>query len=204
VVRQTQAAVAPLSLPSGYSLAITGEEEKRREALKDLRFALLLAIVLVYMVLASQFESLRHPFAVILTLPLAAVGAVWALFLLRIPFNVMSLIGIIFLAGIAVNDSIILVDCINQRRRAGLSLREAILLAGQMRIRPIIMTSITTVMALLPLTLGIGEAASLRAPLAVAVIGGLATSTLLTLVVIPCVYYFLAGRAAPVQPEARL
>jgi HAE1 family hydrophobic/amphiphilic exporter-1 len=129
-----------------------------------------------------------------LTIPLALVGAVGLLVMLELPLNIMSFIGMIMLAGIAVNDSIILVDLINQMRRGGRDMEAAIIQAGQLRIRPIFMTSATTILALFPLTLGIGEGAALRAPLAVAVIGGLVTSTLLTLVVIPAVYRILGGR----------
>ncbi|MCK5126152.1 MAG: efflux RND transporter permease subunit [candidate division Zixibacteria bacterium] len=187
-------AIESISLPPEYSFDITGEEKLRQEAFGNLLFALLLAIILVYMVMASQFESLIHPFVILLTIPLATVGAVFLLLITGIPFNIMSYIGIIMLAGIAVNDSIILVDRINQNRRAGMPLTEAIVNAGQTRIRPIIMTSVTTILALLPLTLGIGEGASLRAPMAVAVIGGLFSSTALTLLIIPSVYYVIAGK----------
>jgi len=143
------------------------------------------------MVLASQFESLVHPFTIILSVPLAAVGAIAIFFILGKTFNIMAYIGIIMLVGIAVNDSIILIDAINQLKREGLSRYEAIIEAGQRRIRPIIMTSLTTILALLPLTTGFGQGASLRSPMALAVIGGLITSTLLTLVVIPCMYAVL-------------
>ena len=149
----------------------------------------MLSIILVYMVMASQFESLIHPFTILLTIPLAGVGAVWAFFILGIPMNIMAYIGIIMLGGIAVNDSIILVDAINQFKAQGHALKDSIIMAGENRIRPIIMTSITTILALLPLTIGFGESAALRAPMAIAVIAGLITSTLLSLVVIPCVYY---------------
>ena len=140
------------------------------------------------MVMAAQFESLVHPFVILLTIPMAGVGAVLLLLLLAMPLNVMSFIGVIMLAGIAVNDSIILVDRINQNRRSGQALAAAILNAAQTRIRPIAMTSLTTMLALLPLALGIGEGSALRAPMAVAVIGGLVTSTALTLIVI-CLLY---------------
>src|SRR5690606_21596344 len=142
----------------------------------------------VYMVMASQFESLVHPFTILLTIPLAVVGTIFTFYWLGTPFNMMALIGIVMLAGIAVNNAIILVDRINQLKRAGSSRNDAIVEAGQQRIRPILMTSLTTILALLPLTFGFGESATLRAPMAWAVIGGLVTSTLLTLVVIPCVY----------------
>jgi HAE1 family hydrophobic/amphiphilic exporter-1 len=193
IVARVEKALAGISLPQDYSFAVTGEEKLRRESFSSLWFALLLAVILVYMVMASQFESLRHPFVILLTIPLAMVGAVGLLIVLGLPLNIMSFIGMIMLAGIAVNDSIILVDLINQQRRGGMDMEAAIIKAGQLRIRPIFMTSATTILALFPLTLGIGEGAALRAPLAVAVIGGLVTSTLLTLVVIPSVYRILGG-----------
>jgi HAE1 family hydrophobic/amphiphilic exporter-1 len=194
IVTRVEKELAGVSLPQDYSFVITGEEKLRRESFGHLWFALLLAVVLVYMVLASQFESLRHPFVILLTIPLAMVGAVGLLVILSLPLNIMSFIGMIMLAGIAVNNSIILVDLINQQRRSGVDMEAAIIKAGQLRIRPIFMTSATTILALFPLTLGIGEGAALRAPLAVAVIGGLVTSTLLTLAVIPAVYRILGGR----------
>jgi len=144
--------------------------------MSNLNFALLLSIILVYMVMASQFESLIHPFTILLTIPLAGVGAVWAFYLLGKPLSIMAFIGIIMLAGIAVNDSIILVDAINRFRAAGKSIHDSIVSAGENRIRPIIMTSITTILALLPLTIGMGESAALRSPMAIAVIAGLISS----------------------------
>ena len=143
------------------------------------------------MALSSQFESLIHPFTILLTIPLAGVGAIFLFAIINTPLNIMAYIGIIMLAGIAVNDSIILVDAINQLKKEGFDRKEAIIQAGGRRIRPIIMTSLTTILALLPLTFGFGEGAALRSPMALAVIGGLVTSTLLTLIVIPCVYYVL-------------
>jgi HAE1 family hydrophobic/amphiphilic exporter-1 len=181
-------ATSDIDLPRDYRISVTGEEEKRQESMSNLSFALLLSIVLVYMVMASQFESLIHPFTILLTIPLAVVGTIITFFILGKTINIMAIIGVIMLVGIAVNDSIILVDRINQLIREGMSRKDAILQAGQQRIRPIVMTSLTTVLALLPLTIGFGESASLRSPMAIAVIGGLITSTLLTLVVIPCVY----------------
>ena len=159
--------------------------------MSNLSFALILSIVLVYMVLASQFESLIHPFTILLTIPLALVGTVLIFFVLGKTINIMAIIGIIMLAGIAVNNSIILVDRINQLMAGGLDRKSAIVQAGQQRLRPILMTSLTTILALIPLTIGFGESASLRSPMALAVIGGLTTSTLLTMVVIPCVFDIL-------------
>jgi HAE1 family hydrophobic/amphiphilic exporter-1 len=140
------------------------------------------------MVLASIFESLIHPFTVLLTIPFAIVGSILIFFILGRTFNIMAIIGIIMLAGIAVNSSIILIDRINQLRKEGMDRRSAIIQGGQQRLRPILMTTLTTILALIPLTIGFGESVQLRSPMALAVIGGLITSTLLTLVVIPCVY----------------
>ncbi|MBT4482438.1 MAG: efflux RND transporter permease subunit [Candidatus Latescibacteria bacterium] len=191
VVQSIMSMMSEISFPSEYRYSIAGEEQKRQEAFGNLKFALILSLILVYMVLASQFESLIHPFTIILSIPLGVVGAIAIFFILGRSLNIMAYIGIIMLVGIAVNDSIILIDAINQLKKEGLSRTEAIIEAGQRRIRPIIMTSLTTILALLPLTLGFGEGAALRSPMALAVIGGLITSTLLTLVVIPCVYSVL-------------
>ena len=177
-----------IEFPLEYTYQITGEEAMRKEAMGSMGFALLLSLVLVYMVMAAQFESMIHPFTILLPVPLAVVGAVAVFWVQGASLNIMAIIGIILLVGIAVNDSIILVDAINQFRKEGIKLKEAIVLAGQRRIRPIVMTSLTTILALFPLTLGFGESASLRSPMAWAVIGGLVTSTMLTLVVIPCIY----------------
>lgn len=188
VVKSIENSLSKLSVPPQYKIKVAGQEVLRQESVKNLTFALILSIVLVYMVLASQFESLLHPFTILLTIPLAAVGAILAFFILGMPLNMMGFIGIILLGGIAVNNSIMIVDCINQNRLSGMALREAILDAGERRLRPIMMTSLTTILGLLPLTLGFGESAALRAPIAIAVIGGMITSTLLTLIIIPCYY----------------
>jgi HAE1 family hydrophobic/amphiphilic exporter-1 len=188
VVKSIENALSKLSVPPQYKIKVAGQEIRRQESVKNLTFALILSIILVYMVLASQFESLLHPFTILLTIPFAVVGAILAFFILGMPLNMMGFIGIILLGGIAVNNSIMIVDCINQNRLNGMALREAILDAAERRLRPIMMTSLTTILGLLPLTLGFGESAALRAPIAIAVIGGMVTSTLLTLVVIPCYY----------------
>lgn len=191
VAEQIRQRVSAIDLPPNYRISVVGDEARRQASLQSLSFSLILSIVLVYMVMASQFESLLHPFTILLTIPLAVVGTIATFYWLGTPLSIMAIIGVIMLVGIAVNDAIILVDRINQLKRGGLSRTEAIVEAGQQRIRPILMTSVTTILALLPLTFGFGESASLRAPMAWAVIGGLVTSTLLTLVVIPCVYAVL-------------
>lgn len=188
---EVRLAVKDIDLPANYHITVTGEEEKRQESMHSLLFALLLSVVLVYMVMASQFESLLHPFTILLTIPLAVVGAVLLFFITGTTINMMGVIGIVMLGGIAVNNSIILVDRINQLSQAGMELTDAIVEAGQQRIRPIIMTTLTTILAMFPMTFGFGEGASLRSPMAIAVIGGLITSTLMSLMVIPCVYYVL-------------
>ncbi len=186
-----KAKLAEVEFPAKYSAKITGEEEMRQESFSGLGFALFLSILLVYMVMAAQFESLRHPFTILLTIPLAGVGCILAFLLTGQTLNMMAFIGIIMLAGIAVNSSIILVDAINRLKEEGHPLEEAIQMAAQHRVRPIIMTSATTILALLPMCFGFGEGASLRSPMALAVIGGLLTSTIMTLIVIPCVYYVI-------------
>ena len=188
VAREIRSAVADIELPVSYSITVTGEEEKRKESMQSLLFALLLSVVLVYMVLASQYESLLHPFTILLTTPFGLVGAVMFFLITRTPLNIMGAMGIIMLAGIAINNSILLVGRINQLKRT-MTLTEAIVQAGQQRIRPIIMTSLTTILVLLPMTFSFGEGVAMRSSMAVAVIGGLVTSTLMSLVVIPCVYY---------------
>jgi HAE1 family hydrophobic/amphiphilic exporter-1 len=208
VIKNAEASLKAVTLPIDYKMEFTGEELKRKESMSNLSFALMLSLVLVFMVLAAQFESVIQPFVIMLTIPLAGVGTVLTFFVLGKSLNMMAYIGIIMLGGIAVNNAILLIDRINQLRESGIQKKEAIVLAGTQRIRPILMTSLTTILALLPLTIGLGESASLRAPMALAVIGGLVSSTLLTLVVIPCVYWVFdsfsiwlrGGNRVTVQP----
>jgi HAE1 family hydrophobic/amphiphilic exporter-1 len=189
VIKDAESSLKSVALPVDYKIEFTGEELKRKESMSNLSFALILSLVLVFMVLAAQFESIIQPFVIMLTIPLAGVGTVLTFIILGKTLNMMAYIGIIMLGGIAVNNAILLIDRINQLREAGMEKKEAIVLAGSQRIRPILMTSLTTILALIPLTIGIGESASLRSPMALAVIGGLVSSTLLTLIVIPCVYW---------------
>ncbi|SDK87038.1 efflux RND transporter permease subunit [Natronincola ferrireducens] len=175
-------------MPEGYSYRLGGENEDLVESFKSLGLAIILAILLVYMVLASQFESLLHPFTIMLSVPLAFSGGALGLFITRRALSVPAIIGVIVLAGIVVNNAIVLVDYINILRGKGMSMREAILKAGPTRLRPILMTALTTMLGLLPLALGIGEGAEAQAPLATVVIGGLLLSTLLTLIFIPVMY----------------
>jgi HAE1 family hydrophobic/amphiphilic exporter-1 len=174
--------------PTGYDLIIAGNFEEQQKAFDELLLSLFLALILVYMVLASQYESLLDPLVVMLSVPLAAVGVLLTLFLTDTTLNLQSAIGCIMLGGIVVNNAILLVDQASQLRREGLETPAAVAEAGRRRLRPVLMTTFTTILALLPLALGIGEGADAQAPLARAVVGGLATSTLITLVLVPVVY----------------
>lgn len=175
-------------MPEGYSYEFAGEVEEMMESFASLGLALLLAILLVYMVLAAQFESFLHPFTIMFSVPLALTGAILALFVTGRTLSMPSFIGLIMLVGIVVNNAIVLIDYIIQLRQRGYNRTEAILEAGPTRLRPILMTTLTTVLGMIPMALGIGEGGETMAPLATAVIGGLSLSTVLTLVVIPLNY----------------
>ena len=174
--------------PADFQFQITGQNREMQTSLDSLQFALLLAIFLIYVVMASQFESLIHPFVILSTIPLAVIGVIVMLYTLKIAISIVVFIGMIMLAGIVVNNAIVFVDYINQLRRRGMNKEEAIMLAGSVRLRPILMTTTTTVLGLLPMALGLGEGAEIRTPMAITVIAGLISSTVLTLVVIPTVY----------------
>jgi HAE1 family hydrophobic/amphiphilic exporter-1 len=174
--------------PPTLAATLGGQNQEVSTSYKSLALAVGLAIFMVYLVMASQFESFLHPFVILFTVPLGLIGVVFALFLTGTAVSVVVLIGVVMLTGIVVNNAIVLIDFVNQRRRAGLAKLEAIRDGAQARFRPILMTTLTTILALLPMGLGLGQGAELRAPMATAVIGGLLLSTLLTLFVIPVVY----------------
>lgn len=188
VSRALQAELDALELPADYRVEIAGDALEMNEAFSGLITALILAIVLVYMVMASQFESLLYPFIIMFTLPLAVIGVLLALFFTGQTFNVPSIMGIIVLAGIVVNNAIVLVDYINQLRARGRSVHDAIIEAAGARLRPILMTTVTTVLGLVPMALLGGSGAEMQRPLSIAIIGGLTMSTLLTLYIIPLAY----------------
>lgn len=194
-------ALAGVTLPSGIFAEIAGQNEEMSESFRSLMFALALAIFLVYLVMASQFESLLHPFIILFTIPLALVGAILALFLTGTTISVVVFIGLILLIGIVVNNAIILIDIINQMRMKGMEKLEAIREGGKSRLRPILMTTLTTTLGLLPLAIGFGDGAELRAPMGITVIGGLLVSTLLTLLVIPVMYAILDRKNYSARPE---
>ena len=183
-----------LPLPPGFTFQLTGQIQQQREAFGSLKFTSLLAIILVYMVMASQFKSLLDPFIIMFSVPLGMIGVIWALFLTRTTLNVTSFMGIIMMVGIVVSNGVLLVEYMNELRRRGLPLREAVMQGGRTRLRPILMTSLATLVGLLPMALGVGTGSEANAPLARAVIGGLAVSTVLTLLLIPTLYAMLEER----------
>ena len=189
VVAEIETALAGLPLPEGFTVSIGGQNEEMVRSFDSMKFALILAVFLVYLVMASQFESLLHPLVIMFTIPLGLIGSAFGLLLTGTTISVVVLIGLIMLAGIVVNNAIVLIDYINHLRRdEGMKKMAAVLKAGELRFRPILMTTSTTVLGLMPMALGLGEGAEIRAPMAITVIGGLLVSTLLTLVLIPVVY----------------
>jgi hydrophobic/amphiphilic exporter-1 (mainly G- bacteria), HAE1 family len=190
-VGDVRSAVAGLAVPRGLRVEIGGENEEMRQGFRDLALAFGLALVLCYMLLAAEFESLLHPFIILLAVPLAAVGAAGALWIAGAGINTMSLIGMVILVGIVDNDAVVKVDFINQMRRQGMTRHQAIRAAGHARLRPIVMNTVTAMLGLLPMALALGPGGELQAPLAIAVFGGLLSATALTLVVIPVSYDLL-------------
>jgi HAE1 family hydrophobic/amphiphilic exporter-1 len=194
-------------LPANVTVGLGGQNEEVETSYRSLMFALSLAVFLVYLVMASQFESLTHPFIILFSVPLALVGVIFALGLTGTSVSVIVLLGIIILAGIVVNNAIVLIDYANQLREQGMSKRDALVEAGRVRLRPIVMTTLTTVLGLLPMSFSWGEGAEVRAPMAISVMGGLIFSTLLTLVLIPVMYelldrkVYVAADAHPVRTE---
>ncbi len=191
VFSEVRSILANLNILPEYTVKLSGESEEMQNSFSDIRFTLILAILLVYMIMASMFESIMQPFIIMFTFPLAIIGAIIALYLTSTPLSAVALLGIIMLGGIVVNNGILLIDFINSMRAQGLSIRDSAVQAVKIRVRPIMMTSLTTIFGLLPLALGTAEGKELRAPLAITVIGGLTTSTLLTLFVIPSVYILM-------------
>jgi hydrophobic/amphiphilic exporter-1 (mainly G- bacteria), HAE1 family len=204
IMRDIDERLSGMSLPSGFSFFYGGEYEEQQRSFKELLFSLILAVVLVYMVMAAQFESFRDPLIILFSIPLAAIGVSLALFLTETTFSMQAFIGAILLAGIVVNNAIVLIDYTNLlRRRDKLLLRHAVELAGRRRLRPILMTTLTSMLGLAPMALGIGEGAEVQAPMARVVIGGMLTSTLITLLFIPTIYTMIEERGLREKAPAR-
>jgi HAE1 family hydrophobic/amphiphilic exporter-1 len=188
-VAATQARLPEIQVPQGFSVGFGNEVEEQQKSFNELRLVLILAVILVYTVMASQYESLRDPLIIMFSIPLASIGVVGALLLTNTPFSMQAYVGIIMLAGIVVSNAILLVDYANTlRHRDGMDVRQAIEQAGRHRLRPILMTSVCTMLGLVPMSLGVGEGSEMQVPLARVVIGGLLTSTLITLVFVPALY----------------
>jgi HAE1 family hydrophobic/amphiphilic exporter-1 len=196
VISDIRRLLREIPVPADFTIGFGGDYEEQQKSFRELLLSCILALVLVYMVMACQYESLRDPFVVMFSVPLAAIGVILMLFLTGTTFNVQSFIGCIMLGGIVVNNAILLVDHTNLlRRKASMAIRDAIEEAGRRRLRPILMTAMTTIIALVPLALGLGEGGEAQAPLARAVIGGLLSSTIITLVFVPVVYSIFERRS---------
>lgn len=207
VAEQINAALAELELPPGVTTAVTGQSKEYETSSKSLYLALGLSIFLVYVIMASQFESLIYPLIILVSIPLAFVGVIAVLLAIDMPISVIAFLGAIMLAGIVVNNAIVLVDYINQLKGRGYATTEAIEMAGAVRLRPILMTTLTTVLGLIPMAIGLGDGAEIRQPMAVTVIAGLSFSTVLTLIVIPTLYHLvdrLTGASGGPSPAQRL
>jgi hydrophobic/amphiphilic exporter-1 (mainly G- bacteria), HAE1 family len=191
LIQKIEAMMPTLNLPLGYSHKFIGQAKQMSDAFGEIAKALALAVILIYMVLAAQFESYIHPLTIMLSLPFAFIGSILGLLVGGHTINTMSLIGIIMLMGLVTKNAILLVDYTNQLREEGMAVIEALIRAGSVRLRPILMTTLAMILGMMPLALGIGAGAELRAPMAVAVIGGLITSTVLTMVIVPLAYYLI-------------
>lgn len=193
VTRDIRAGLKSILIPQGFTVVIGGSAKEQRESFRWLGLALIGAIFLVYAVMACLYESLLEPFIIMFTFPLAIVGVIWMFFFTGTIFNIIAFVGVIVLTGIVVNNAIVMIDYINRLCGKGMELREAVVLGARRRLRPILMTSLTTIFALIPLSLGLGSGAETQYPLARAIVGGLTTSTILTLVIIPVVYIVFAN-----------
>ncbi|OHE32875.1 MAG: hypothetical protein A3J94_10165 [Syntrophus sp. RIFOXYC2_FULL_54_9] len=194
VAAEIQEKLDKIQLSPNFKIKLSGAVESQRESFTSLLGALILAVILVYMVLASQFKSLIDPFIIMFSVPLGLIGVIWALFLTETNLSVTSFMGIIMMAGIVVSNGILLIDYTNRLRGRGMGLQEALVLGGRTRLRPILMTTLCTILGLIPMAVGLGEGSESNAPMAIAVIGGLTVSTLLTLVFIPTLYSIFETR----------
>lgn len=188
VSNQIQKEIKNLEVPEGYSIKMTGEDEMINDAMEQLVLMLVLAIVFIYLVMVAQFQSLLSPFIIMFTIPLAFTGGMFALYVTGNEVSVIAMIGFVMLAGIIVNNGIVMVDYINQMRREGMDKKDAIVEAGKTRLRPILMTALTTILAMSTMAVGLGSGSEMMQPMAIVTIGGLIYGTLLTLIVVPCIY----------------
>ncbi len=200
VARDVQKVLKTITVPPGFRIELSGGFEEMQTTFRDIGYVILLAIFLVYIIMVGQFESLKEPFIIMFTIPLAIIGVLWLLFFTNTTINMQSLLGVLLLAGIVVNNAIVYIDYANQlRRKQSLPLVDALIEAGRVRLRPILMTALTTIFGLIPMALGIGSGNELRAPMARSVIGGLVVSTFLTLVFIPVFYMIIEKGKAKID-----
>ena len=177
-----------IDLPEGYSIEMAGEDEMIADAMNQLYLMLLLAVIFIYLVMVAQFQSLLSPFIIMFTIPLAFTGGLFALYFTGNEVSVVAMIGFVMLAGIIVNNGIVMVDFINQLRRGGMEKKDAIIESGKTRLRPILMTALTTILSMSTMAVGLGEGSEMMQPMAIVTVGGLLYGTLLTLIVVPCIY----------------
>ena len=192
-----------MAIPAGYDIGVVGQGQMQSETFANMLMALALAIIFVYIVLAAQFESFIHPFSIMLALPMSLIGAVLALLAWGSSLSMMSMIGIIMLMGLVTKNGILLVDYANQLRRQGVARTQALIQAGAIRLRPILMTTFAMIFGIIPVAFALGEGSEFRAPMGQAVIGGLITSTLLTLFIVPVVYSILDDLSSRKQREEK-
>jgi HAE1 family hydrophobic/amphiphilic exporter-1 len=196
VAQQVGKAISKVVPPPDFEIKVSGSYQEMQSSFKDIGFAVLIAMILVFMVMASQFESFRDPFIIMFTIPMAIIGVVWILFITGTTLSVISGIGVLVLVGIVVNNGIVYIDYVNQlRKKQNMPLEEAVIYAGKIRMRPILMTALTTIFGLIPLALKIGEGSELWSPLGRSVIGGMIVSTFLTLIFIPVLYTVFEKRS---------
>jgi HAE1 family hydrophobic/amphiphilic exporter-1 len=188
VGNEVEKMIDKISVPEGYTVKIKGENEAINEAMSQLMLMLLLSVVLIYLIMVAQFQSLLSPFIIMFTIPLAFTGGFLALFLSGSEVSVISLIGFVMLAGIIVNNGIVLVDYVNQLRRQGMAKKEAIVESAKTRLRPVLMTALTTIISMSTMAMGMGRGSEMAQPMAIVSVGGLIYGTLLTLIVVPCIY----------------
>jgi len=203
VAADIAAEIDKLEVPEGIDVSFGGSVEEQSDNFRNLFFLLMLSMVLVYMVMASQFESLLNPFIIMFSIPFAFVGVLWAFFITQTTLSIMSFIGVIILVGLVVKNGIVLIDYINILRKRGLNILQAVTLGGKHRLRPVLMTALTTMFGMLPMALSRNEGAEMWRPLGITVIGGMLISTVVTLVLVPVIYSIFEGRKNNHTEEAK-
>ena len=201
ISNKVQKEIDKLDIPEGYSINMAGEDENINESMGQMLLMLALAVIFIYLIMVVQFQSLVSPFIIMFSIPLAFTGGFLALFITGQNVDVIAMLGFIMLAGLIVNNGIVLIDYINQARKGGMTKKEAIIASGKTRIRPILMTALTTILAMLTSALGFGEGSDMMKPMAITIVGGLIYGTVLTLIVIPCIYDAFNREKSMVEEE---